>query len=215
MVDPNTRFQPHNQLIHEGAMANSNRTNGKYHLHIDLDHVYSPLQKRRGGDHIPETTKISLREEGAQHVDLWCDGSLYPQDPYTNSTPPFSNPTTLLRFAGDGNKGLLGYCNAISTIPTIERVCIEREMLAKLTAECNFKDEKIMAQEEKIEWLNKQLRVLRQKQTLLGPRQRRRKLRNIEDLGVGSGGIKKRIRSIRSDPTHPTYLRIIINMIMI
>ena len=187
---------------HKGATVDTNlqhpppSANAKYHLHIDLDHAYAPLQKRRGGNHVSETVKTTLREGGARHVDLWCDGSLYPKDPHTNSTPPFSNPTTLLRFVGDGKEGLLSYCKSISTTPATMHV--ESSTFNNLKMECILKDQKINTQQQEIEWLNKQLQVLRQKQTVLGPRQRRRKLKNIEDLKVGSGGIKKRIRAIRS-----------------
>ena len=57
---------------HTGATVDTNlqhpppTPNAKYHLHIDLDHAYAPLQKRRGGNHISETVKTTLlyvREE--------------------------------------------------------------------------------------------------------------------------------------------------------
>ncbi len=196
MATTNTQRPQHN-----GAMVGTNlqltppNPNAKYHLHIDLDHAYTPLKKRRGGDHISETVKTTLREGGARHVDLWCDGSLYPKDPHTNSTPPFSNPTTLLRFVGDGKEGLLNYCKSISTMSAMMHE--ENTRVHKLKMECNLKEEKINTQQQEITWLNQQLQILRQKQTVLGPRQRRRKLKNIEDLKVGSGGIKKRIRAVR------------------
>ena len=115
-------------------------TNTKYHLHIDLDNVYAPLQKRRGGNNISETLKAQLREGGAKHVDLWCDGSLYPKDPCTLSTPPFSNPTSLLRFIGDGKNGLLGYCKAISAMSTMEREMTEMKSrtINNLKMECKI-----------------------------------------------------------------------------
>ena len=53
-----------------------------------------------------------MQKGGLQHIDLWCDGSIYPTCIIGNSTPPFSNPTTLSKFVGDGMNGLYGYISA-------------------------------------------------------------------------------------------------------
>ena len=58
--------------------------------------------------------RINLRMLGHKHIDLWCDGAIYPINPIIASSPPFSNPSTLLRFTGDGFNGLLGYCHSIA-----------------------------------------------------------------------------------------------------
>ena len=50
---------------------------------------------------------------------------------------------------------------------------------------------------EKIPSLEEIVKSLRIKQTLLGPRLRSKKLRNIETLKRGSGGCTKRIRAVR------------------
>ena len=54
--------------------------------------------------------------------------------------------------------------------------------------------------EEKEEELNKlkqQLRKLREKEKSIGPRQRKKKLKNVEFMKLGSGGLKKRIQAMR------------------
>ena len=87
----------------------------KYHLHIDIEPDYEPAFKRRRRDGLQPTVagKEQMRSLGLKHIDLWCDSSLYPIEPFKWSHPPFSNPTTLLKFVGDGHNGLLGYCNAL------------------------------------------------------------------------------------------------------
>ena len=95
--------------------------NAKYHLHIDLEPSYAPVQKRHGGSSVSANERNALRSSGAKNVDIWCDGSIYPEDPQTCSQPPFSSPTSLLRFVGDGQKGLLGYCISISRTPIVEK----------------------------------------------------------------------------------------------
>lgn len=94
---------------------------------------------------------------GKQGISIFGDDSLYPKDPYTISTPPFSNPTTLLRFVGDGKKGLLDYCKAISTMPTMESTMMHIKSMTSnnLKTECKLQEEKIKAQQQEIERLNK------------------------------------------------------------
>lgn len=173
--------------------------NAKYHLHIDLEPSYAPVQKRRGGSFVSANERNALRCSGAKNVDIWCDGSIYPHDPQTCSQPPFSSPTSLLRFVGDGQKGLLGYCKSISVTPTVEKemLQVQNTHLCHLRDLCKLQEEKLKHQEQEINKLQKQVEQYRMKKTSIGPRQRKRKLRNVEDLKVGSGGLKKRIKAIR------------------
>ena len=50
-----------------------------------------------------------LRYQGKRHIDIWINGKLYPVDPITKSISPFSNFSSLLKYVGEGSKGLLGY----------------------------------------------------------------------------------------------------------
>ena len=87
----------------------------KYHLHIDLTTDYEPTQKK---NKLKQYTCIdieNMRVQGRKHLDIGCDGRVYPKNPITNNTPNFSSPSSLLRFTGDGHNGLLGYCNALSS----------------------------------------------------------------------------------------------------
>ena len=83
----------------------------KYHLHIDLDVEYKPLHKKNTSITLSNLQKDCVRQSGGKHIDVWADGKIYPVDPTTMCTPNFSNATTLLKFARDGNTGLLGYCH--------------------------------------------------------------------------------------------------------
>ena len=57
--------------------------------------------------------------------------------------------------------------------------------------------EKLEEQGKQIAALQKQLEIYREKETTIGRRKRKRKLKNVEELKVGSGGLKKRIKAIR------------------
>ena len=185
------------------ATHNNEETANMYHLHIDLGMEYEPIQKRRRQNEVLSTPSLSdkanMRLSGLKHIDLWCDGSLYPIDRQTISHPCFSNPTSLLRFIGDGVIGLLGYCNSISTIAQSERLhsqYLGAEVLY-LREECRVQSQKLEEQGRQIETLTKQINTYREKETCIGPRKRKRKLKNVEELKVGSGGLKKRIKAIR------------------
>ena len=73
---------------------------------------YEPAQKRGRNNNISSYDIQILRFQGKKHIDIWCDGRLYPVDPISKSVPPFSNCSSLLRFLGDGVDGILDYtCN--------------------------------------------------------------------------------------------------------
>ena len=86
-------------------LDSSNTQKCKYHLHIDLDEEYEPLQNKN----------MCLRKN---NVYLWYDGSLDPTDPTSMSTPRFKNITSLLKFVGDAHDGLLDYWNYLFSYNT-------------------------------------------------------------------------------------------------
>lgn len=136
---------------------------------------------------------------GLKHVDLWCDGHLYPLDPRRFSHPPFSTPTSLLRFVGDGTDGLLGYCRALSTEAVAQRSQLQMQYaeIRRLLGVQKTHEGTIEELHNQNDGLQKQLHTMRQKETALGVRLRKRKLKNMENLKPGSGGLKKRIQAIR------------------
>lgn len=171
----------------------------KYHLHIDIEQEYEPLQKKNKSSTLTPSSKNELRSHGYQNLDLWCDGRIYPMNPLTLSTPPFSNISTLLRFVGDGVRGLLGYCNNL--IGNTQYVSAFNQSLlqqiALLKGQQAQSIEKISSLRENIAELEKELKKSRIKNTSLGFRQRCRNISNIETLKVGSGGLKRRIHAVR------------------
>lgn len=165
----------------------------KHHLHIDLDNEYAPICKRsKQVHHISIAEKENLRREGKKHVDLWCDGNLYPINFQTLSPPCFSSPTSLLKFVGDGENGMLGYCKDICNQSSILRA-----QVILLTAETSRKENTVQEQSKEIAALKEQLTPARTKQTCIGPRQRQRKLKNMECLKLSTGGLKKRIQALK------------------
>ena len=143
--------------------------------------------------------KENLRSQGAKNIDLWVDGRMYPKHPLENSTPPFEDVTSLIGFVRNGEHGLLGYTKHLETASHVNR--LERDLLEKQNAELkecvHQREQKIKMQLETIALLKKQRDEARMKQTTLGLRKRQYKLRNIQDLKVGCGGIKKRVQAVK------------------
>lgn len=171
----------------------------KYHLHIDLEAEYEPLQKKNRDITFTRVQKDNIRCSGKKNIDLWCDGSIYPIDPTTVSTPNFRNVTSLLKFVGDGSNGLLGYCNHLVAdsyqVSNLNRSLVVQN--AHLLEQQQLCMEKVTSSKVTIEELEKQVKKTRIKNTALGWRQRCKTISNIETLKVGSGGLKKRIRAVR------------------
>ena len=131
---------------------------------------------------------------------MWTDGSLYPNNPATIAPPPFSNVTSLLHYIGDGKQRLLGYIQHIEARASgLEKVIevLSRENKDLHRQNQNFID-MLRSSEETVQELVKKIDAMRQKDTELGPRRRKRKLStNIHLLKLGSGGVKKRIHAVR------------------
>ena len=170
-----------------------------HHFHVDLEQHYAPILKRQKSMHQSIEQRDMMRKGGLQHIDLWCDGSIYPTCLIKNSTPPFSNPTTLLKFVGDGINGLYGYVSA---------QCNNANMYKSLylQVEAMQRQDKIgcvalkqLLESEKVEHKKTKAMLVkaRRKSTVLGERLRKRKIRNIAELKAGSGGCKHRIQKAR------------------
>ena len=68
-----------------------------YHLHVDLEKDYEPKSKT---SNISPNEMQVLRYQGKKHNDIWSDGRLYPVDPITNITPPFSKLHFIIKVYG-------------------------------------------------------------------------------------------------------------------
>ena len=170
-----------------------------HHLHIDLEEQYAPAQKRRKATVLNAQQRENMRGEGLQHIDLWCDGSIYPKCPVKNSTPPFVNPTTLLRFVGDGQNGLLGYISAQSAFAETYKTMYLQEKVARMqeiAIRANL-EQQLQNEIEEHSKSKKELTRARRKRTVLGDRLRSRKIKNIANLKAGTGGCKRRIQEAR------------------
>ena len=182
-------------------MSSNNEHSKKrlYHLHIDLDEEYTPIEKRRKGPRLSMLHKENMRAQGVHHIDLWCDGSLYPKCPVKHCNPPFSTPTQLLKFAGDGYQGLLGYVNAHASAAQAFKHVLQQIHNEKLMieAKCSRLEAALRAEQEDHTKTKEKLNKVLLKQTLLGARQRVRNIKNIAYLKAGSGGCKRRIQTVR------------------
>lgn len=94
----------------------------KFDLHVRLHEDYAACRGAYRND-VDKRTMETFRGEGRKNVDLWVDGSMYPNDPLTRMPPTFQTLTTFMSFVGDGNNGLLGYC---------KRLCLYRQETQEL-----------------------------------------------------------------------------------
>jgi len=93
-----------------------------YKISTTIAHKYAPLIIRNRQIKM-QTSKSEFplrREVGGSNIDLWTDGSIYPQDPLNVIPPPFRSVSELLEYVGDGKRGLYNYLeNLCSTDATI------------------------------------------------------------------------------------------------
>jgi hypothetical protein len=93
-----------------------------YKISATIAQKYAPLISRSRQIEM-QTSKSEFplrREAGGTNIDLWTDGSIYPQDPVTGKPPPFRSVSELLEYVGDGKRGLYSYvenlCSADATV---------------------------------------------------------------------------------------------------
>ena len=198
-----------------------NPVSTKYTLHIDLPVEYSSFQSLTGKKNMLPEEMQQIYNQAPKSLDIWCNGSIYPLDPLTNSSPPFFKPTGFLKYVGDGYNGLLGYCirllqyNNNSTMlahqtQSMQCVINDQNILIESLKSSNSSlsrclqdsqkevdDLKCSLEAVRIESdnLKKQLHSL--KQTPLGLRTRKRCMKPIESLSISGGARKKRIHAIR------------------
>jgi hypothetical protein len=98
-------------LLDEANIARS------YVPSVVLDSKYAPVFKRGsriGEGQNPRTCFPIKRKAGDTNIDLWLDGSIYPQDPSTGHPPAFRTLKEFLEFVCHGQAGLLGYVEKLA-----------------------------------------------------------------------------------------------------
>lgn len=111
----------------------------KYHVSLSLPPRYCPAI-RRGHRLVDQASRAEFsakRRAGDTNLDLWLDGSIYPENPTTQKPPPFRDLLGFLCFVGDGLQGFFGYTNALrssdvrrcneltSTVGSLSIQCLE------------------------------------------------------------------------------------------
>jgi hypothetical protein len=93
-----------------------------YKISATIAQKYAPLISRSRQIEM-QTSKSEFplrREAGGTNIDLWTDGSVYPQDLVTGKPLPFRSVSELLEYVGDGKRGLYNYvenlCSADATV---------------------------------------------------------------------------------------------------
>ena len=100
------------------ALRDVTNTCGNYIPQVQLESKYAPLIQR-GKSLDAQASKNSFserREAGETNIDLWVDGHLYPVDPATECSPPFSNTKQYLEFLCHGEMGMLGYTKRLKAM---------------------------------------------------------------------------------------------------
>ena len=131
-------------------------------------HSYKPqvhLHARYAPMHIRDTHKSDVssnakfaarRVVGDNTIDLWTDGSIYPQDPATGIPPSFKNVKEFLKFACHNEQGLHGYTKRLrasceaplvgSATANTERVVLELQSLLS-AKECEIEQLEVACRE--------------------------------------------------------------------
>lgn len=189
----------------------------KRDIHLQLDEEYAPLFKR---------TRISKEEQPAiqQAMDLQrrmgakniVQGSIYPRDPLSQLPPKFSGLTSFLKYVCEGTNDLWGYLCRLGNQPQqiymhmqrmlhqkdseITALKVERD---RKTTECQGLQDVVHDMTiqntkltQSIDGLQRMLRSTR-RHTHLGLRERVCNLKPMEDLTIGSGQWKRRIKACK------------------
>ena len=120
-----------------------------YKPQVHLHARYAPVH--RSGTYKSEVpsdaTCVIRRAVGDNDIDLWTDGSIYPQDLATGIPPSFKNMKEFLEFPCHSEQGLHGYTKRLrayyevspvgSTAASTERVVLELQSLL-LAKECQI-----------------------------------------------------------------------------
>ena len=192
----------------------------KYDIHLQLDEENTPLFKRtRTSKEEQPAIQQAMdlqRRMGAKNIDLWVQGSIYPRDPLSQLPPQFSGLTSFLKYVCEGTNGLWGYLCRLGNQPQqiymhMQRMLHQKDIeIAALKVERDRKatecqglqdvvhDMTIQNTEltQSIDGLQRMLRSTRS-HTHLGLRERVRNLKPMEDLTIGSGQWKRRIKACK------------------
>ena len=133
-----------------GDITDVYRTQGSYTPSCVLSAKFRPLNTRgqKLADQTPVTEFPARRNAGDANLDLWLDGTIYPQNPRMKAPPPFRDLNGLLCYVVDGADGLLGYANALIGGNNFVQCCedllavAESLHVAKRTAEAQLEAER-------------------------------------------------------------------------
>jgi hypothetical protein len=87
-----------------GDVTNIYRASRSYTPSCVLPPKYRPaiLQGKRLADQTQRSEFAAKRRAGDTNLDLWLDGTIYPENPQTKEPPPFRDLKSLLCYVGDG-----------------------------------------------------------------------------------------------------------------
>ena len=81
-------------------------------VNLRLPIEFAPTKKNDENASQPASVR---RSRGETNVDLWLDGGLYPKDPLVGCHPTFRTLPSLIKYVGEGERGLLGYCKRLDS----------------------------------------------------------------------------------------------------
>ena len=88
-----------------------------YKAQVTIDGKYAPLIQRGKFLHeqVSKSCFLEKRKAGLTTLDLWMDGSLYPNDPRIGKRPKLNCLKDLLEFVEEGENGMLGYVKSLES----------------------------------------------------------------------------------------------------
>ncbi|KAI5053980.1 hypothetical protein GOP47_0031127 [Adiantum capillus-veneris] len=148
------------------------------------------------------------RFRGETNVDLWLDRGLYPKDPLVGCHPTFRTHPILIKYVGEGERGLLGYCKRLDSnhagastyflqqcqVLHIHYTNLQQQLHS---TEKQLKDLKEEMKATETEVTKLQIAMMHIKATPFGMRERKREFSSIENLASNGGTRKKRITATR------------------
>ena len=174
-------------------------------VNLRLPIEFAPTKKN---DENASQPAFVRRSRGETNVDLWLDGGLYPKDPLVGCHPTFHTLPSLIKYVGEGEHGLLGYCKRLDS----NHACA----LAWFRQQCQVLHTHSTHLQQQLHFIEKQVKDLKEemkaretevtklqvtmkhlKDTPFGMRERKRVFFSIESLASNGGACKKWIMATR------------------
>ncbi len=182
-------------------------------IHLRLPIEFSPTNKNDKNASQPASVRRSC---GETNVDLWLDGGLYPKDPLVGCHLMFRTLPSLIKYVGEGESGLLGYCKRLDFKHAGASTWLQQQYQGLHIHSTNLQHQLHLAEKQvndlkeemkgkETEMANLQNTMMHLKDTPFGMRERKREFSSIDSLASNGGARKKRITATRYSSNLNSY----------